>query len=1422
MVLGQIARFQLLIVLTCLFEMGSAFAAPPSKKLIFAIDGFSFSAFQKARKAGLFPDFNQAGRHIAPYPSMTEPSWTEIMGGKEVFGPKGNVGTIEAKYVDSGTLEIHDDPREVMTRYTAPTSFMRAFDYYLNPVLETMMYFPGDEVIKMELEDLEKEASEKLVDAAHTHAIIYVSEVDAIAHTQKDKLYPLLARLDQVIRKTKANYRAKGIAVETWMISDHGNVGAFQEGESERYLTEVELKSTAKRLGLRVIEAGKLSASNDIAIPVLALGSMGNVYFKDLSRRHTFAAAAASLPFVDLVTWLEVEGRTRSIAILSPSATVGAPPQEARLYFSSAGYSYVPIRGNPLELPASLFSAQGSTKYFSDAQFFEASKNSRFPDAAFRLTQLALKQVMNEPDLVVNLKDGYCFKGNLSALVKMVRTHGSMSSGSSLGLVASDRADARIPSHIRTAQVLNVVGISPQDAFHNVSELFETSSGLMALRKPEAIKKGLLTRMSEYTPDLLFRRFGKILIQTMDWITPDEVRDLEKTAIKDYQKASAESGEAENDSFISTIKKIDFQSAISHLDQIFQLRSLISDEKDPKNISSMVENRIAKTPGLGPLAKLMQSSGGAQSSISAVQVDFFRRSLMKVYSSPYVINEILNFPEGDAVPDVRDHSRAADWFYKGKIAMVNDPDLAFSNKARTQTLFQDIFEERKLIHDLSPVTFPRIYDPNLSKMANLTVVFVPGIYNELFDHEIFSKGLRSLQENLGVRVLYVDVDGRCDSGTNAQMILSQLKADTQLRHDRGYVTPRYMILGYSKGAVDVTEALLLDENFTRNQILGLMSIASPLQGTQIVESTELPPEITRDMILRPLPPACDTHGASRSVSRATREQFWTKNIEKLAKLTRFYSVSFASSVKDSHTWMKLCKTIAKFTGPNDGVVAVEKSKFPEAIRAVDFGTVSGDHLAGILASNFPQEAFLESVMISLYEIGALNSKITERWFQSASQKSDALMVGYYRRTLGQDLLKSMGPIFMAPGPLAAPSGDDPNWYFHTQAVEFALKTPTACRSDAQAKKALDAAIKMLKSTPYAPKDFQINCNKDGSIHVTLETNSSPWYKPWQASTKSQANIRTLGELVDLLLGTGLKSGKNLLEAGLQNLPSIPKSNRPHFVLPNSTFKWSLDQVIDLKTSGKTMGQVSIQPATPAAYPKGLQFIFDQQTTKDFRSEYGFSYESRSPVGMDDNAQGYSAWIDSSSGKDEVVMRMRSKDNSIRLTSSAVRFKVSDFPKFKTRLKVVKGVTGPDSAKGGSGKDDSAFQIWFTLRNLSQVKDRSKLPDGTDVKLFGYYWTDENEKGQMPAAGALLENYFSKKSYMVVTFPESWQIALGGGKASQKKWFNFERNLRDDLKKAYPSVNPDQWEVVSITLQTDSNDTHSESETYLKSFSFETK
>jgi len=129
----------------------------------------------------------------------------------------------------------------------------------------------------------------------------------------------------------------------------------------------------------------------------------------------------------------------------------------------------------------------------------------------------------------------------------------------------------------------------------------------------------------------------------------------------------------------------------------------------------------------------------------------------------------------------------------------------------------------------------------------------------------------------------------------------------------------------------------------------------------------------------PPPAACDSAPAVDALWPATRAAFWAEHEERLAARTPYFSLSFRSEARAAHPFMKVTKRLGQFTEPNDGVVALSASRFPDAIPAVDLGTLEADHIAGISASAFPQEAFLEAVVLTLGELGVLEAASGARW-----------------------------------------------------------------------------------------------------------------------------------------------------------------------------------------------------------------------------------------------------------------------------------------------------------------------------------------------------------------------------------------------------------------------------------------------------------
>ena len=445
-------------------------SAPTVRQLFLGVDGVGWETFQYAQQHGLFKRFTHAGRMIAPYPAMSHGSWTDIMGARRVFGDRGRLPTVEAKWFDLEQMRVADDPRLVFARSASPYNYMRAFDTYFDPLLEPLLYFPGHRLFDRELDETERAILDGFTGDRYT---VYISGTDAMAHTHLNELHAYLVQLDAMIEHVVTALESRSGPVDVWLVSDHGNAGAFREGDPESYLGIVNIDRAIARAGLVRQDTGTVTDSSHVAVVTLALASMIDLYFPDLSKRRRLVDEVLHEGGVSLATWLEVTDSAR--AIIVRSATNGeakvlwrdAPGGASR--DASFEYAYVATSGNPFMLPESLISSPTAMRWIADSTMRNATIDGPFPDALHKLVASAAKSVENAPDLIINLDDAYAHEGELSRIVRMVRTHGSLSSRSSLGVIASTRSI--VPHDVRAEEVADVMHVAPRALFKNAEWL---------------------------------------------------------------------------------------------------------------------------------------------------------------------------------------------------------------------------------------------------------------------------------------------------------------------------------------------------------------------------------------------------------------------------------------------------------------------------------------------------------------------------------------------------------------------------------------------------------------------------------------------------------------------------------------------------------------------------------------------------------------------------------------------------------------------------------------------------------------------------------------------------------------------------------------------------------------------------------------
>ena len=1272
----------LLFVAAPAAERTSAASSPPpaERVLVWAVDGLSHDAFVEARRRGLFRPFTHVGRHVAPYPSMSHPSWTEVTGAERLFGARAKLRSVEAHWFDLESGRVADDPRQVLARQAAPFGYMRAFDWYFDPIIEPLMYFEGDRLADRELADAERDILERFTG---DHHVVFLGAADAIAHTHLNGLHRYLRRLDAMMARVADSLAQRGgLPVRQVIVSDHGNAGAFVEGAAERRLTPVSFAQAMRAAGLVARDTGRLERANEVSIVTLALASMVNVSFVDLGRRRDFARAALRHPAVDLITWLEVAGAERRVVITSRDRG------EAHLRWRADGTTaYVRVSGNPLHLPDSVVSTASAVRWIDDTTMRAVSMPGPYPDAPFRLVRSADKQVESPPDLVVSLRDGYCWDGALGRYVQMVRTHGALGARSTLGVVAS--TDRPVPTFVRSHEVLSVIGLAERTLFHRAlahapHDARATADSLA--RTPAVVATG----RDDESPDARFLRRVKPITTSAEYFDFDVLEAMVPAAQGDSATRTRRARQVDRTTrALRRTRPVD--GVTRHIDTLVALVDPPPTSLRADSLTQLLERteaRLRAIPALAPLATFREiwrapsgrgGAAGGHAGGAAGGGELLRRTAMAAWTMPYFVDAALESPERDSMADPRDRVFARRWHHGLRDSVRRAPARLLDDSTLAPKLFAEVLAERELLRRVEGATVPTLFD---APVGDVTVVYVPGIFGELFDDEIWRRGLRSVRERLGVRVLSARTDGRCGAADNATRLADQLRDDTQQRLARGHPVPRYVLIGYSKGGVDASEALVRTPAFAAAQVLALVTIATPHGGSPVAERADLPDALLRWAIGAPRPAACDTTRAVEALWPANRAAFWSGAGRALDAMVPLYSLSLAAEVREAHPWMKITKRLAQFTEENDGVVARSAARFPDGVAAVHLGELRGDHIAARSASAFPQESVLESVLLTLNEVGALDPGAVSAWRVAQARRRETTARGTR---------------------LAAGDG---------------------------------------------------------------EVAEQP--------------------------ARGGESGRTSASA-----------RRPRQVLPGGRSAWQATRTFRMQAV-EALADRTVVEATPATLPLGIDLWCDQDDMTAFREEYEFLYDAGNGGSEHSTENGFAiVEADTDSGR---ACRLHTRRSAMKMTTVAFRFAPAAFPALSLRLRVDRAVTGVAPGKGGRGRNDATFKLWYVLRDERPESRGRRL-------LFGYTWAGRDAAGQVPASDSLVEGSASKRRVGFSVLPEAWLVHIGGP-AQEGAWVDLTRDFARDVQRAYPGIPLEALRVIAITVQSDSDETRGESDVWL--------
>jgi hypothetical protein len=404
------------------------------RHLIICVDGIGFSLIEKMMAENKFSDFHKPGRMIAPFPTLTNISMTDIMSPHNVSLANG----YEDSYYDVAANKMRGS---LLDRFRQKSfiqnSFRELFDYHPSALKSGIGYAAPPVSTYLEaLTDLVR-LKQKFNASKQPVFYAYLGATDSLAHLGgKSLVSSYLVKLDNLLRELR---RRHGANLTVTIFSDHGN--------DFRDYKRVDLKSALRSGGFKM---GKRKADNrSVVIPQFGLIGCA-VVFTAQGKELEVASTLRAVGGVDFVSFADGD----IVHIVSSNG-------EATIERRGTRYRYTAKQGDPLELMSAIGKISKEKKdsdgFQEDKDWFAATTSLARPDAVRRVFEGTTNSVRNRASLLVSFKDGY-YAGSrtLDIFAFLQATHGNIGREQSLGFIISTKRE--VPEYTRAADVWATIG----------------------------------------------------------------------------------------------------------------------------------------------------------------------------------------------------------------------------------------------------------------------------------------------------------------------------------------------------------------------------------------------------------------------------------------------------------------------------------------------------------------------------------------------------------------------------------------------------------------------------------------------------------------------------------------------------------------------------------------------------------------------------------------------------------------------------------------------------------------------------------------------------------------------------------------------------------------------------------------------------
>ncbi len=279
---GRADRFEL--VTNGMVERSTRAPAPgtdPERTLVLAIDGIPYDVFAHEQAEGRFAAFFPASRMLAPFPSLTDVSFTALLRTLPSMA-------YEDKYYDRAAGEVKGGLSErVGGDYRSLAPFHEVFDWEQPVTWGGFVYLAPSRVAEAEL----LRVVEIIRESEDPELVLYLGSTDGLGHEDgREALRVHLRRIDHLLTRLLAEGVGGRRVV---LLSDHG----MSDEETRRF----DLESALERGGYRL--ADRLDSPADVVVP--AYGLIGSIQvYTACGEEEGVARAIVAQEGADFAVWL--------------------------------------------------------------------------------------------------------------------------------------------------------------------------------------------------------------------------------------------------------------------------------------------------------------------------------------------------------------------------------------------------------------------------------------------------------------------------------------------------------------------------------------------------------------------------------------------------------------------------------------------------------------------------------------------------------------------------------------------------------------------------------------------------------------------------------------------------------------------------------------------------------------------------------------------------------------------------------------------------------------------------------------------------------------------------------------------------------------------------------------------------------------